>query len=227
MLRVRRSRCASRVLSPETSVICQCTRRWRGEITSDIAVGRGERANRNSHPGRPARRSPGRKSDVLAARLATLCCPRQAEQRLHGFRVATQSGFKSRKRSGLVPSEHLIERGVGIDDGAVGLGDDLRFVRSVGGGLEQICRRQARADANVPGGDPEEQEHSEHRQKGDDGQQQRLARTAGEQSENDGAGGGRYEYRREETAKSFRRGQRIDRGGFEPECLASLHGTRI
>ena len=105
------------------------------------AVGGGERANGNSHPRGPARHSPGPQANVLAARLATLCCPRQAEQRLHGFRVATQSGFKSRERSGLVPSEHLIERGVGIDDRAVGLGNDLRFVRSVGGGLEQICRR--------------------------------------------------------------------------------------
>ena len=75
----------------------------------------------------------------------------------------------------------------------------------------------------MAGGDGEQKEETEHRQYGEQRQQQRLARTGCDQREQRGSGRGEHENRRVVAAGPVGRSERLERSGVYGRGLAGLH----
>ena len=136
--------------------------------------------------------------------LAAFGSPRQPEESLSTIRIARQRRFKRRKRPRLVSAENLFHSRVGVENGAVGFRDDLRYVVGVHGRLQEIARHHTCAEPQVAGSNREEHKGPEHRQQRNNGQKQGLAGSAREQPEQHCAARSRDNDHGEETAEPFR-----------------------
>ena len=122
-------------------------------------------------------------------------------------------------------AEHGIVRRVPVVHVAAGAGDEGRLFAGVEGGLDDIARRHARADADMAGGNAEQHEHAEHGENAEDGEEQRFAGARREQAEHHGARRGDDEYGGEIAAKPVRCGERIEGRGLDLQRLAIAHGA--